>query len=241
MDNIVVQNFVTSLKKMQRKEPPSDLIFGEVTSISPLKVNIGNNIIISEQMLFLGQNCRPHKVTIPHSHLVNAIESEKSKAIITSSISAGTATDTQQTTGTYDVKTQEITRNDEKGIDERQLKTETKSQIDLGGASLSMAINVAGSTVSTSVTGTAEQIPVTGTGTGAISNTTDLSTFTVSDNGHLHIVPEHSTQDVHFPDTDYEEFVTIEIYPRLKVGDKVLMFAFNNYQMYYIAERIEEK
>ena len=30
------------------------------------------------------------------------------------------------------------------------------------------------------------------------------------------------------------------MYQTLKVGDKVLMFAMNNYNMYYIAERIEE-
>ena len=27
----------------------------------------------------------------------------------------------------------------------------------------------------------------------------------------------------------------------LKVGDKVLLFSFNNHQMYYVAERIEEE
>lgn len=208
---------------------PNNLIFGEVKSINPIEIDIGNNIVLTEEFLFLGQMCRPHKVTIPHSHLINAFESGKTKGIITTNISAGVATDVPQKTGTYDVKTQKITRNDDKGIDERELQTETKSNIDLGGASLSMSIDVTGSPVSTN------------SGTGTVTETIDLSTFTPSDNGHEHIIPEHSTQDVHFPDTDYEESVTMEIYPRLKVGDKVLMFAFNNYQMYYVAERIEEE
>ena len=206
---------------------PDTMIFGVVKKIAPLEIDIGNNIVLPEEFLFLGQNCRPHKVTIPHTHLVNAFMSEKTKSIITSGISAGVATDVPQTTGTYDVKTQKITRDDEKGIDERELQTETKSNIDLGGATLKMAINVSTSPVSTSG------------GAGTVTGTIDLSTFTPTDNGHEHIIPEHSTQDVHFPNTDYEESVTMEIYPRLKVGDKVLMFAFNNYQMYYVAERLE--
>ena len=225
--DIEAKNLVNAIKRMMNQNKPNTMIYGTVKTIDPLSVDIGNGITLPKEFLFLGQNCRPHKVTIPHNHLINAIESGKTKGVITTSISAGVATDVQQTTGTYDVKTQKITRNDEKGIDERELQTETKSNIDLGGASLSMAIDVSTSPVSTNA------------GAGTVTKTIDLSTFTPTDNGHEHIIPEHSTQDVHFPDTDYEESVTIEIYPRLKVGDTVLMFAFNDYQKYYIAERIE--
>jgi len=227
MSDIDMINIVNSIRKIATPKQTNNMIFGEVVSINPLEIDIGDNIVLSGKFLYLGQMCRPHKVTIPHNHLINALESETTKGIITTKISAGTSTDVAQTTGTYDVKTQKITKNDEKGIDERELQTETKSNIDLGGASLSMSIDVTGSAVTTN------------TGAGTVTKTTDLSTFTPSDDGHEHIIPEHSTQDVHFPDTEYEECVTMEIYPRLKVGDVVLMFAMNNNQMYYVAERVE--
>lgn len=230
-NDIDIINLINNIKKIATPKQTNNMIFGEVISINPLKIDIGNNIILSGKFLYLGQMCRPHKVTIPHNHLINALESETTKGIITTGISAGVPTDVPQTTGTYDVKTQKITRNDEKGIDERELETETKSGIDLGGASLTMNVNVAGSVV-------AGATPA-GTAPVLVSTTVDLSTFGVSDSGHEHIIPEHSTQDVHFPNTDYEESVTLEIYPRLKVGDIVLMFAMNNNQMYYVAERVE--
>lgn len=214
-----------------KKNIPDTMTFGVVTSISPLKVDIGNNIIIDDKHLFLGQMCRPHRVTIPHTHLVDTFLSNTSKAVITTSISAGTATDVQQKKS-YDIKTQKVTRNDEEGTNERELETRTESNVDMGGASLDMNIDVKGSSVTgTSVSG--------GAVTASVSSTADLSTFTVTDNEHRHIVPEHVTQDVHFPGTDYEDSVEIEIYPRLKVNDKVLLFSFNNHQMYYVAERIE--
>lgn len=231
-DDMNAMRMFNLMRKMNQKKNIDNMIIGTVNKIDPLEVDAGNGLILSNEFLFLGQMCRPHKVTIPHNHQINAFESETTKAINTTSISAGVATTTPQTTGKYDIKTQEITRNDDKGIDERKLKMETKSGIDLGGASLAMNVNVAGSVV-------AGATPA-GTSPVLVSTTVDLSTFTVNDSGHKHIIPEHSTQDVHFPKTEYEEYVTIEIYPRLKVGDKVLMFAMNNYNMYYIAERIEE-
>ena len=227
-DDMNAMRMFNLMRKMNQKKNIDNMIIGTVNKIDPLEVDAGNGLILSSEFLFLGQMCRPHKVTIPHNHQINAFESGITKSINTKSISAGVATDVPQKTGSYDVKTQEIKRNDEKGIDERTLKTETKSGIDLGGASLSMSVNVTGSPIAGSL------------GAGTVTSTIDLSTFSVTDNGHKHIIPEHSTQDVHFPKTDYEEYVTIEIYPRLKVGDKVLMFAMNNYNMYYIAERIEE-
>lgn len=227
-DDMNAMRMFNLMRKMNQKKNIDNMIIGTVNKIDPLEVDAGNGLILSSEFLFLGQMCRPHKVTIPHNHQINAFESEITKSINTKSISAGVATDVPQKTGSYDVKTQEIKRNDEKGIDERTLKTETKSGIDLGGASLSMSVNVTGSPIAGSL------------GAGTLTSTTDLSTFTVNDNGHKHIIPEHLTQNVHFPKTEYEKSVTIEIYPRLKVGDKVLMFAMNNYNMYYIAERIEE-
>ena len=63
----------------------------------------------------------------------------------------------------------------------------------------------------------------------------------ITDNGHKHIIDRQITKDVHFPKSDYEESVTIEIEPKLKVGDTVLLFAMNNFQMWYVAERIESE
>ena len=226
MNAIRMLNILRDVNKPKFKD---NMLIGQVTKIDPLEVDVGNGLILSKEFLFLGQMCRPHKVTIPHNHQINAFESEMTKSINTNSISAGVATTVPQNNGTYIVKTQDINRNDDRGIDERTLKTETKSGIDLGGASLSMSVNVTGSPIAGSL------------GAGTVTSTIDLSTFSVTDNGHKHIIPEHSTQDVHFPQTDYEKSVTIEIYPRLKVGDKVLLFAMNNFQMYYIAERIEEE
>lgn len=226
MNAIRMLNILRDINKPRFKD---NMLIGQVTKIDPLEVDVGNGLILSKEFLFLGQMCRPHKVTIPHNHQINAFESEMTKSINTNSISAGVATTVPQNNGTYTVKTQDINRNDDRGIDERTLKTETKSGIDLGGASLSMSVNVTGSPIAGSL------------GAGTVTSTIDLSTFSVTDNGHKHIIPEHSTQDVHFPETEYEESVTIEIYPRLKVGDKVLLFAMNNFQMYYIAERIEEE
>ena len=189
-DDMNAMRMFNLMRKMNQKKNIDNMIIGTVNKIDPLEVDAGNGLILSSEFLFLGQMCRPHKVTIPHNHQINAFESGITKSINTKSISSGVATDVPQKTGSYDVKTQEIKRNDEKGIDERTLKTETKSGIDLGGASLSMSVNVTGSPIAGSL------------GAGTVTSTTDLSTFTVNDSGHKHIIPEHSTQDVHFPKTE---------------------------------------
>ena len=183
--------------------------------------------------------CRPHKVTIPHSHLIDAFLTEPTKAIITQSISAGSPSDVKQNTASYDIKTQDVTRDDDKGTNKRELKTETKSNVDLGGAALKMSIDVTGSSVSDTGVFVGQGAYTPGTADKVMS-TNDLSTLSVKDDQHRHIITEKATQDVHFPGTDYEDSVEIEMYPRLKVGDKVLGFFFNSHQRLYIAERIEE-
>ena len=61
--------------------------------------------------------------------------------------------------------------------------------------------------------------------------------------GHKHDIKDQETDDVHKEGcrTDYEDYVTIEIEPKLQAGDTVLMFAFNNFQRFYVAERIEKE
>lgn len=56
---------------------------------------------------------------------------------------------------------------------------------------------------------------------------------------HLHSIKQQVTEDLHLGTGGYEqESVVLEIYPKLQVGDIVLMFSFNNGQKYYVAERI---
>lgn len=54
---------------------------------------------------------------------------------------------------------------------------------------------------------------------------------------HFHDIKQQITNDVH-DGINEETFITLEIYPKLKVNDTVLMFSFNNGQKYYIAERV---
>ena len=54
---------------------------------------------------------------------------------------------------------------------------------------------------------------------------------------HQHEIKAQITNDVH-DGINEETFITLEIYPKLHVGDTVLMFSFNNGQKFYIAERI---
>lgn len=56
---------------------------------------------------------------------------------------------------------------------------------------------------------------------------------------HQHEIKQQTTEDLHVGTGGYsQESVVLEIYPKLQVGDTVLMFSFNDGQKYYIAERI---
>ena len=165
MSELALQGLIRSIKELSERPERDNLIYGEVTSVDPLKIDIGNNITLTEEFLFLGQMCRPYKVTIPHTHQYNG-KTEKSSA-------TGIATDPT-----------------------------LKNKGDL------------------SFSGSGSLIEVS---------------------GHLHDIKEQVTEDVHKKGTDYEEYVTIEIEPKLRKGDIVLIFAFNNFQKFYVAERIEQK
>lgn len=242
MDN-EFNRFFNAIRNLIRKEchRPNDMIYGKIVSVDPLKIDIGGNIILEKEKLFLGQMCRPHKVTIPHKHLMNPVLTEDSLAITTPSISAGIPASPLPNIQNYTVKDQKETYNESDGTTTRTLRTQPETS-DCGGATLAMSIDVTGTTSSGSVAGAvpAGTTPVTATVNVVPEGTIDLSTFTVTDNKHHHLVPEHETLDVHFAGSDYESSVIIEIEPKLHVNDIVLMFAFNNNQMYYVAERIEE-
>ena len=169
MNDIAMNRFVNVIKKISdQSNKPDTMTFGIVKSVSPLKIDIGNNIILTEEFLFLGQMCRPYKVKIPHTHQIN-IETENAGA-------------TSNATGVGKYK-----------------------------------------------------------GDLTITTVGQATTTVTETNGHKHQIKEKLTEDVHKEKTDFEKYVTIEIEPKLTVGDKVLMFAFNNYQMYYVAERIEKE
>ena len=164
MDSEILK-FVNNLKNYVKKENgKNDIFIGTVTSIEPLNIDIGNRLIITESQLILGQNCRPHKVKIPHTHKYN---------------------------------------------------------------------------------GTTENATATGDGDLTITTTGQAQTKVTEVNGHPHEIKDQETDDVHQEhdegkETGFEDYVIIEIEPKLSVGDKVVVFAFNNYQMFYVAERIQE-
>lgn len=160
LSSIRLINLIRNIAKKEINKTDT-MIFGTVVNTNPLEIDIGNNIVLNDKFLFLGQMCRPHKVKIPHTHQYNG-------------------TTENATTG------------------------------------------------------------ISATTTATISSTPTLGTVTIIDSGHTHEIKEQVTEDVHKQGTDFEESVILEIEPVLQKDDKVLMFAFNNYQMYYVAERIEK-
>ena len=59
---------------------------------------------------------------------------------------------------------------------------------------------------------------------------------------HQHEIKQQITEDLHVGTGGYkQDYVTLEIYPKLTIGDRVLLFAFNGGQKYYVAERIEKE
>lgn len=73
-------------------------------------------------------------------------------------------------------------------------------------------------------------VSVTVTGQATVTNVSD---------SHSHEIKEQVTEDVHETQNKNEKYVTITMYPPLAKSDVVLMFAFNDFQKYYVAERLE--
>lgn len=193
------------------KNKSDTLIFGTIVKVDPLEIDIGNNIILTKEFLFLGQMCRPHKVTIPHTHIVDTHFTEMSPSIG----SVGTGLITGNVFENTQKALAESTINSYSTLDEDGNEVQNQiSDSQLGRGSISTSIKVAGQA------------------------TIVDDSVTITDNKHKHIIGRQITKDVHLPNSEYAESVTIEIEPKLKEGDKVLMFAFNDFQMYYVAERI---
>lgn len=57
---------------------------------------------------------------------------------------------------------------------------------------------------------------------------------------HKHEILQQVTEDLHEGTGGYkQDYVILDIYPPLTIGDRVLLFSFNDGQKYYVAERLE--
>lgn len=215
MSDLASIRLVNLIKKIARQEAnkTDTMIFGTVVKVDPLEIDIGNNVILTKEFLFLGQMCRPHKVKIPHTHIIDTHFTEESPSIG----SVGTGMISGLTFEQTQSKLAKATMNSYTTLDDEGNEIQNKiSDADLGRGSVSTNIVVTGQA------------------------TVGDDSVMITDNKHKHIINRQITKDVHFPKSDYEESVTLEIEPVLQKDDKVLMFAFNDYQMYYVAERIEQ-
>ena len=213
MSDLSAIRLVNAIQKIAKSSTSQNdtMIFGTVKKVDPLEIDIGNNIILTKDFLFLGQMCRPHKVTIPHTHIVDTHFTEMSPSIgsVGAGLIAGNVFENTQKALAESTINQYTTLDEDGNEVQNQI-----SDSQLGRGSISTSIQVAGQA------------------------TIVDDSVTITDNKHKHIIQRQITKDVHLPNSDYAESVTIEIEPKLQEGDKVLMFAFNNFQMYYVAERI---
>lgn len=203
--NIAVNKFISMIEKLiDNKIAGRDaMIVGTIITIPPmLTIDIGHGIIIGSEHLFLGQMCREHQVTIPHTHIINAMATQAQPGV------------GNQTAGMVTVP--------------RVPNPATYNQRDkISGAPVPVAVEDTGGADVSSTVVVAGQASVA------------QNTLQITDNGHVHIIDEQVTNDVHLPTSDGFPCIKLSIYPKLMPGDKVLMFAFNNRQMYYVAERLE--
>lgn len=178
MNDIEGIRLLRNIRRIANKPLTNNMIFGEIVSVDPLKIDIGNNIVLTKKFLYLGQMCRPHTVIIPHTHKYSG--------------------ETENSTATAGTPSADIP--DDFPIDESSPMPTSSGDLTITGQAVAVEVM-----------------------------------------GHGHKINNQETDDVHKEGcgTDYEDCVTLEIYPKLAVGDKVLMFAMNNNQMYYVAERIE--
>lgn len=223
-------NIIKTLTDTSKR--PNTLIFGTVKTLTPLSVDIGNNVILEEEQLILGQMCKPHLVTIPHSHKVNTIFTTKTKAIGTHKIEPLLENETHED-GTKNVAYGKL--NTSGIIKEKEI---AESELESGNVEF-----VFKSSEWSEKKGTAHFHELTcdkGVSGTANPNTSPIVTetsITITDNGHKHIIEPFETENVHLNDENGVDYVVANMYPPLSIGDTVMMFAFNNYQRYYIAER----
>lgn len=212
MEENAAKRLYAALRKISEQKKRDTMIIGTVASVNPLEIDIGNNVVLTSDFLYLGQMCRPHKVTMPHTHIIDTHFTEVSPSIgsVGYGLIKGTAFEQAQAAAAKS-KMNQYTVLDEEGEETQQ----QISDADLGRGKVETAIIVTGQAAATD------------------------DSVMITDNGHKHIIPRHATKNVHIKGGDNADYVMLEIEPKLQVDDKVLMFAFNDFQMFYVAERIE--
>ena len=171
-NDIDVINIINSIRKIASPKKTNNMVFGKVVKIDPLEIDIGNNIILSGKFLYLGQMCRPHKVKIPHTHIVDTHFTEMSPSIgnVGAGLIAGTAYEQAQSV------LAETTMNSYKTLDDEGNEvTNQISDKNLGRGGIETSIAVGGQ-----------------------ATIVDDSVM-ITDNKHKHIISKQITKDVHFP------------------------------------------
>lgn len=142
-----IQTMINAITEHTKSQIPKGdgMTFGTVKSLKPLSIRVDNHSFdLPEEYFFLGQWCRPFRVTMPHKHEYNG--------------------ETKQAAGPAP---------------------------------------------------------------------------------HQHEIQEQVTENLHEKadptsgEGYKQDYVEVEIIPKLAVGDRVLLFAFNGGEKYYVAERIE--
>lgn len=135
-----INRMLESITALSQKSNTEDtgITYGTIRSLNPLSVLVdGHSQVLPEEFFILGQNVRPHKVTIPHKHEYNGIT--------------------------------EVAEN------------------------------------------------------------------------HAHEIKQQVTEDLHIGTGGYkQDYVILDIYPPLSVGDRVILLRTNDGQKYYILERVAE-
>lgn len=213
ISDITAMRFVNAIKALNPRDKRETMLYGTIVSVDPLAVKVDNlgGLVLPAECLIVGQWLRPVNVTIPHHHVINGQYVEKSPSLgnIGTGQIKGLAYEQINSAIDSTPNIQYETLND-KG--EKQI--ETVSNKDLGRGSISTNIIVSGQA------------------------TVVDDSVTIKDEQHKHFLPIHNTLDVHYPKQKFEDYVTLQISPPLAKDDIVLLFAFNDFQKFYIAERL---
>ena len=220
----VFNKLVGSLKSLQ--EPARDgIVFGTVVTVSPLSINVGEGIVLPAEFFWLGQMCRPHKVTIPHTHLMRSFSLGQHNHAY--SEDTETAGDHEHKYGGDTGKNGLHGHNNDP---HRHLLKPENAYVGMEGwteynADESTGISSDGEH-SHSYSGI------------AVINGSHKHRY-AGNVGNTEIGFTASAQHRISSDTVSEDCVVLEIHPKLKPGDVVVLLPFNDGQLYYVAERIE--
>jgi len=218
-DNAFSKIAHTIVRTAQTKidEINNNLLFGTVITIEPLSIQIDNHHeALPSNFFWLGQNVRPHKITIPHTHLFNYInmgyhKHDYSGIVDANGLHQHSYADITELAGNH-THIQDLHEHEFSSSGSPYLTQKT------------MAINKPVDDHKHNYSG--------------IVDINGLHQHDYAD------ITENTIVEKDFTDTNTgtndvtEEFVIIEIYPKLQESDRVLLFSFNNGQKYYVAEKL---